>query len=68
MEEPSNETIYALLLEIQRQNNADHSEIKCKQDRTNGKVRALEIWRGMIVGGLCIISGVIIPIIIRIYF
>ncbi len=68
MEEPSNETIYTLLLEIQKQNTADHNEIKQKQDKTNGRVRSLEIWRGVITGGLIIISGVIIPIIIKIYF
>lgn len=68
MEEPSNETIYTLLLEIQKQNTADHNEIKQKQDKTNGRVRSLEVWRGVITGGLIIISGVIIPIIIKIYF
>jgi len=57
MEEPSNQTLHEILIRIE-----------AKVDRTNGRVRALEIWRGIIMGGLIVISGVIIPIVLKIYF
>jgi len=68
MEEPSNETIYAVLLEIQKQNKSDHAAIIERQDKTNGDVASLKVWRGVITGGLIVISGVIIPIIMKVYF
>jgi len=57
MEEPSNQTLHEILIRIET-----------KVDRTNGRVRTLEIWRGIITGGLIVISGVIIPIVLKIYF
>lgn len=68
MKEPSNQTIYALLQEIQEQNNKDHQDIKDRQDITNGNVAENTTWRNRIIGGLLVISGVIIPIFIKLYF
>lgn len=56
-DEISNQTLYEILMRIEN-----------KVDKTNGRVRSLEIWRGIITGGLIVISGVIIPIIIKIFF
>ena len=55
--QPSNQTLYQILVRIEK-----------KVDRTNGRVRALEIWRGVITGGLLVISGIVIPIVIKIFF
>ena len=55
--EPSNQTLHEILLRIEK-----------KVDQTNGRVRSLEIWKALITGGVLVISGVLIPIIIRIFF
>ena len=57
MEEPSNQTLHEIL-----------TRIESKVDKINGRVRSLEIWRGVITGGLIVISGVLVPIIMKIYF
>lgn len=36
--------------------------------KTNGRVAALEIWRGVILGGLGVITAVIVPVALRIIF
>lgn len=66
--EPSNQTLHALLLEIQKQNNVDHKDIVERQKVTNHRISALENWRNLITGGLIVISAVVIPIFIKIYF
>jgi len=66
--EPSNQTLHVLLLEIQRQNNEDHKDIKERQKKTNGRLGALENWRNLITGGILVISAIIVPIIIKIFF
>lgn len=37
------------------------SEIKIQVERTNGRVSSLENWKSFTVGGLAIISGLVIP-------
>lgn len=44
----------------------DIQEIKEQTQRTNGRVSALEQWRWFILGGLTIISMLIVPILLRI--
>lgn len=38
------------------ENKEQHNTIMTKQDFTNGKVRALQIWRGTLAGALLVIS------------
>jgi len=72
MKEPSNQTIYALLQEIQKQNNIDHKLIAARQDKTNGGVTANTLWRARMTGAVTIISliftGVLIPIVLKLFF
>jgi len=53
----SNQILHELLIEIKQE---------CK--KTNGRLRALEVWRGFITGGLAVIGAVLIPIIIKTFF
>lgn len=39
-------------------------EILTQVKKTNGRVRSLEIWRGFIIGGLAVITALVIPILI----
>lgn len=43
---------------------SDIKEIKIMVSLTNGRVKALEIWRSFILGGLAVICVVILPILI----
>ena len=38
------------------------TRIEAQTIRTNGRVRRLEIWRGVIIGGIAIIVTVVIPL------
>jgi len=59
--EPSNQTLNDILIRLEK-----------NVDATNGRVRNLELWRARITGAITIVSiaftGVLIPIIIKIYF
>ena len=57
MEEPSNNTLHEILIRIE-------DRVK----NTNGRVGKLEAWRNLITGGLIVISGVIIPIVLKLFF
>lgn len=37
-------------------------ETKEHVKKTNGRVRSLELWRNLIIGGLIVISAVLVPI------
>lgn len=37
-------------------------EILEQTKKTNGRVRALEVWRGYIVGGLAVVTTLLIPV------
>ena len=45
MAEVTNETLHEILLRVE-----------CKVDKTNGRVRKLETWRGVMVGGLSVLT------------
>jgi len=57
MEEPSNNTLHEILIRIEK-----------KVEKTNGRVSDLEKWKNRIAGGLVVISGVLIPIAIKVFF
>lgn len=42
------------------------TEILAQTRKTNGRVRSLEVWRGVIVGGLSVITALIIPVLLTI--
>ena len=50
----SNETLTEIVNEIRD----DVKEIVCQTRRTNGRVSSLEVWRGVITGGLAVITFV----------
>jgi len=54
--EPSNQTLHEILIRIEDKINS-----------INGRVRKLEVWKGVITGGLLVLGGTIIPIIIKIF-
>jgi hypothetical protein len=49
-------------------NQEAHDEIKAYQQYTNGRVKSLEIWRSFILGGLSIITLLVLPMIVYIFF
>jgi hypothetical protein len=51
-----------VLAEIVNEIRCDVKEIKEQTLRTNGRVGKLEIWRGIITGGLIVISAVVVPL------
>lgn len=58
----SNELISHILKDIQN----DVKEIKIQTTKTNGRVSALENWKGYITGGISVIVIVLVPLIINI--
>jgi len=42
--------------------------ISTKVEKTNGRVKLLEIWRAGIVGALGVITAIVIPMLMYIYF
>lgn len=36
--------------------------IETQTTKTNGRVRSLEVWRGVIIGGLGVITALVIPV------
>jgi len=55
--EPSNNTLHEILLRIEK-----------KVEKTNGRVSDLEKWKNRIAGGLVVISAVLVPIAIKVFF
>jgi len=67
----NDETIKEILFNLNKtiengfvNNKEEHFGIMTKQDKTNGSVRALQLWRSFIVGGLTVVSMVILPLLI----
>jgi len=57
MEEPSNQTLHEILIRIEK-----------KVGETNGRVSELEKWKNRIAGGFVVISVVLIPIAVKVFF
>jgi len=57
MEEPSNNTLYEILKRIEE-----------RVKNTNGRVTELEKWKNRIAGGFIVISAVLIPIVLKLFF
>jgi hypothetical protein len=51
-----------LFLEKFDQNNRMHEAILTQTTRTNGRVRSLEVWRGIITGAVSIITIFFLPL------
>lgn len=69
----TNDTLYEIVKSIKedmQDAKEERKEIKDHVERTNGRVGKLEIWRGVMLGGLGVLStvftGLIIPIIYNI--
>lgn len=43
---------------------AEFKEVKDKQDKTNGRVKRLEIWRAYIVGALAVLNTIVYPVVL----
>jgi hypothetical protein len=75
MEEYTNKELYLLLSShidkfdlFVEQNNKDHEEVKCKQDKTNGNVRRLQLWRAGLASAITVILFILssgIPIFVK---
>ena len=62
----TNETLAALLKEMKQENNKAHGEIIEHQKFTNGRIRKLEAWKMMVVGGLIFVNVIAIPILLMV--
>lgn len=51
-----------LITNLAEQNEIQHNAIIKRLDHTNGSVASLKIWRGVMMGGLSVITAIIIPI------
>jgi len=48
--------IHDKLESIERQQNASFQTVISKQDKTNGRVKSLELWRSFLAGGFAVLS------------
>ena len=46
------------------QNKTDHDILMEKQDKTNGRVKKLEIWQARLVGAWAVLSIILTPVLI----
>ena len=67
----SNRELFLLLQGVQtsvdgiaKANAQDHTEIKAKQDHTNGDVKKLKIWRAYLTGAWAVVSIILISVMI----
>lgn len=65
-EQTYRESVGETLGRIEKNMKAGFDGVYDRQDHTNGRVRALEVWRGVILGGLAVITTLIVPIVIYI--
>ncbi len=52
------------LARIERKTDDGFAGVYTRQDKTNGNVRTLQIWRAYITGGLTILSILVVPLFI----
>ena len=65
--EKSQETINALVKEKLEDISTDVKEIKAQTIKTNGRVGSLENWQYMIIGGLGVVTVVLVPLFISVF-
>lgn len=53
-----------VLARFERNNQADHNELKEHAKTTNGRVNKLEDWRNRIVGGIVVLNILLVPVVI----
>lgn len=51
-----------VLTEIVKEIREDVKEIKVQTRLTNGRVSKLEVWRGVITGGLIVLATLVVPL------
>ena len=54
--------MFSELREHQKQTNATLASVNEQTIKTNGRVRALEVWRGFITGGLGVLTALVLPV------
>jgi len=54
-EDYSNETLGVMIKDLKEVVNEGFKITHKKQDKTNGKVRSLEVWRGYITGSVAVV-------------
>ena len=57
--------ILQAIKDLKQENKEAHGKLEAHAEKTNGRVKSLEVWRGFIVGGLTII-GIMIPVLIKV--
>lgn len=60
-EEPTNRELLHYIKDIKQ----DVADIKIQTTRTNGRVGSLETWRGVMIGGIAVITVLIVPLILN---
>lgn len=43
------------------------NRIELQTTKTNGRVRSLEVWKGFMMGGMAILSALVIPMVIMVF-
>lgn len=61
MEEPTNKELMHYIKDIRQ----TVSDIKEQTIKTNGRVSSLEVWKGVMIGGLAVITVMIVPLILN---
>lgn len=61
-EEPTNKELLHYIMDIKN----DVEKIVVQTTKTNGRVNSLEVWRGIMIGGIGVISVMVVPLLINV--
>lgn len=53
-----------MIKDLCESNKEDHQEIIQHQKETNGRVNRLEIWRAGLIGGMAVVTSILIPVLV----
>ena len=55
--------ILTAIHDFKKDNSKDHDKIVTRLDKTNGRIKSLELWRAYLVGAWAILSLFLLPIV-----
>ncbi len=60
------ELILDTIKEFKKENREAHITLTKHVEKTNGRVKSLEVWRGFLAGGMAVLS-ILIPVLFKIF-
>lgn len=65
LEDLSSSEFRRLWLRWANTHGAQLARVESKVDKTNGRVRSLELWRAGMLGGIAVVTAIVVPLFLR---